>query len=47
MTTCKIQCHLTYKIVQATEFVFLIQVADHPDQTILTEQHIVRLEIET
>ena len=38
MTTCKIQCHLKYKIVQATEFVFLIQVAHHPDQTIIEEQ---------
>lgn len=37
MTTCKIQCHLKYKIVQATEFVFLIHVADHPDQTIIAE----------
>lgn len=38
MTTCKIQCHLKYKIVQATEFVFLIHVADHPDQKIIAEQ---------
>ncbi|TCB57417.1 transglutaminase-like domain-containing protein [Acinetobacter terrae] len=38
MTTCKIQCHLKYKIVQATEFVFLIQVAQHADQTIIEEQ---------
>ncbi|MGE8560202.1 MAG: transglutaminase-like domain-containing protein [Acinetobacter sp.] len=38
MTTCKIQCHLKYKIVQATEFIFLIQVAHHPDQTIIEEQ---------
>jgi transglutaminase-like putative cysteine protease len=38
MTTCKIQCHLKYKIVQATEFVFLIQAAHHTDQTIIEEQ---------
>ena len=38
MTTCKIQCHLKYKIVQATEFIFLIHVAHHPDQTIIEEQ---------
>ena len=38
MTTCKIQCHLKYKIVQATEFVFLIHVADHPNQKIIAEQ---------
>lgn len=38
MTTCKIQCYLKYKIVQATEFVFQLQVAHHPDQTIIEEQ---------
>lgn len=38
MTTWTIQCHLKYKIVQNTEFVFLIQVAHRPDQTIIQEQ---------
>lgn len=38
MTTCKIQCQLKYKIVQSTEFVFLIHVAHHPDQSIIDEQ---------
>lgn len=37
MTTCQIQCHLKYKVVQTTEFVFLIQAAHHPDQRILEE----------
>jgi transglutaminase-like putative cysteine protease len=46
MTTCKIQCHLKYKIVQATEFVFQLQAAHHPDQTIIEEQLIFNPPIE-
>ena len=38
MTTYQIQCHLKYKIVQPTEFIFMVQVAHHPDQNILGEQ---------
>ncbi len=38
MTTYQIQCHLKYKIVQPTEFIFMVQVAPHPDQNILGEQ---------
>ncbi|MDH5820779.1 transglutaminase-like domain-containing protein [Acinetobacter pseudolwoffii] len=38
MTTYQIQCHLKYKVVQTTEFVFLIQAAHHSDQTILEQQ---------
>lgn len=38
MAIYKIQCHLNYKIIQATDFIFLIQVAHHPQQNILEEQ---------
>lgn len=38
MTTYQVQCHLKYKIVQPTEFIFMVQVAHHPDQNILGEQ---------
>lgn len=38
MTTCTIHCQLQYKIVQATEFIFVIQTAEHPNQTIISEQ---------
>ena len=37
MTTCKIHCQLHYKIVQATELIFLVHAAHHPDQTIINE----------
>lgn len=38
MTTCQIDCHLTYKIIQPTEIIFLIHAAYSPNQTILAEQ---------
>lgn len=38
MATYKIQCCLNYKILQATDFIFLIQAAHHPQQNITEEQ---------
>jgi len=38
MTTYQIQCHLKYKVVQPTEFIFMLQAAHHPDQNILEEK---------
>lgn len=38
MTTYQIQCHLKYKVVQSTEFIFMLQAAHHSDQKILGEQ---------
>jgi transglutaminase-like putative cysteine protease len=38
MSTYQIQCHLKYKVLQPTEFIFMLQAAHHPDQHILQEQ---------
>ncbi|MFV5509344.1 transglutaminase-like domain-containing protein [Acinetobacter sp. 197] len=38
MITYRIHCHLKYKIVQPTEFIFMLQAAHHPDQKIIEEQ---------
>lgn len=38
MTRCHIDCHLTYKILAPTEFIFLIQAQSHATQQIITEQ---------
>ena len=38
MSTCKIQCTLSYKIIQPTNIIFMVQAAHHPQQTILQEQ---------
>src|SRR5690606_36706153 len=46
MTTYQIQCHLKYKVVQTTEFVFLIQAAHHSDQTILEQQLTLNMPVE-
>lgn len=46
MTICNIHCHLKYKIVQPTEFVFLIHIAQSSAQTILEEQLTVTPSVE-
>ncbi|MBU3846278.1 MAG: transglutaminase family protein [Candidatus Acinetobacter avistercoris] len=38
MNTYKIECNLHYQIIQPTDFIFMIQVAYHPQQVIVTEQ---------
>ena len=45
MATYQIQCHLKYKIVQPTEFIFIVQVAHHPNQNILEEQLIMNMPV--